>query len=212
MSYGGEDPAVYCNDPQVTYTPVAGANVNFYVTDGPNIDTTGTGVTDANGNATFSWSSSTAGTDTIKAWLDFAGYEADGQKVDWVEVVATAVKNWLPPLTPPAGPPVVTPSGLPDTTLAVSKKCQSKKFKVNASSTANVTKYVLQIDGKTVVTSKGASGAKTFTINSGKYSAGTHTIKLTTTFSDGTKVVKTGKFKRCAIRTTARRISPNFTG
>ena len=55
-------------------------------------------------------------------------------------------------------------------------------------------------------------GAKTFTINSGKYAAGTHTIKLITTFSNGTKVVKTGKFKRCAIRTTSRRISPNFTG
>jgi hypothetical protein len=212
--YGGDDPAKYCNDPEVTYTPKAGVQVFFYITDGPNANLSGNGVTDANGHATFSWSSSVAGTDSISAWLEVAGYEQDGTPVDWVKPTAYAVKNWLPPIVPPNPP--VTPAGVPDTTLVVSKKCQSKKFKISSShSNGTVTKYVLQVDGKTIKTvtpSTSDTATKTFTIDSGKYDAGSHSIKLTTTFSNGSKVVKNGTFKRCAVRTTARRISPNFTG
>jgi hypothetical protein len=216
---GSMDPNVYCNDPQVTKVPAgAGLTVYFNVLSGPNVGAQGTGVTDANSQATFTWSSSVSGTDTVEAYTameydDETGlptydpaHQAFGD-IAW----DSAVKNWLPPVTPPEVP-TVAPSGLPDTTMAVSKKCQSKKFSISASSSGTVSKYVLQIDGKTVATSKGSTGTKKFTVNSGKYSPGTHSIKLTTTFTNGSKVVKTGKFKRCAIRTTARRINPNFTG
>jgi hypothetical protein len=190
--------------------------VYFHVTDGPNAGAGGTGVTDANGQATFTWTSSTPGTDTIEAYTAAENetdgspsfIEGDPQLGQGAVAWTSAVKNWLPPVTPP-----VTPSGVPDTALAISKKCQSKKFKITASSTGGTpTSYTLQVDGKTVSKVKSTSGTKTFTINSGNYSAGTHSIKLTTYFSNGSSVVKTGKFKRCAVRTTARRISPNFTG
>lgn len=47
--------------------PLSGAAVDFKVTAGPNAGTTGTGVTDVNGMATFSYSSVTTGTDTVEA-------------------------------------------------------------------------------------------------------------------------------------------------
>jgi hypothetical protein len=210
-----------CSDPQAALEPKAGATVYFVITSGPNAGVKGTAVTDANGKATFSWTSNVSGTDKIEAYtskeIDAQGnplfIEGDpvyGQgDIAW----ASAVKNWLPPLTP--NPPV-TPAGVPDTNLVVSNKCQSKKFKISSThSNGTVTSYTLQVDGKTVKTVSGdgsTSGSKSFTIVSGNYTAGSHSIKLTTTFSDGSKVVKTGKFKRCAIRTSKRRVSPNFTG
>jgi hypothetical protein len=47
--------------------PVSGVTVTFTVTSGPNAGVTGTGVTGADGKATFSYSSSVAGTDHIVA-------------------------------------------------------------------------------------------------------------------------------------------------
>ena len=47
--------------------PLSGATVNFAVTSGPNTGLTGSGVTDANGNATFTYSSAVEGTDTLQA-------------------------------------------------------------------------------------------------------------------------------------------------
>jgi hypothetical protein len=48
-------------------TPLQGANVSFSVTSGPSSGTTGSGVTDANGQASFSYSSLTPGTDVVQA-------------------------------------------------------------------------------------------------------------------------------------------------
>ncbi|MGH2905184.1 MAG: hypothetical protein ACRDKI_00260 [Solirubrobacterales bacterium] len=216
---GSNDPDVYCNDPEVTKVAAgAGLTVYFDVMSGPNAGAKGSGVTDANGQATFTWSSSNAGTDVVEAYTAMEYDDQTGLPL-WDPVTipngsvswASASKIWLPPTTP------VTPQGAPDSALSVSKKCQSRKFTIKSSYTnGTATKFVLQVDGKTVktTTSGGSSdsGSKSFTIDSGKYSSGTHSIKLTTYFSDGTRVVKTGKFKRCAVRTTARRISPNFTG
>jgi hypothetical protein len=50
-----------CND------PLAGAPVHFQILSGPNGGGGGNGVTDANGVATFSYSSATPGTDTLQA-------------------------------------------------------------------------------------------------------------------------------------------------
>jgi hypothetical protein len=47
--------------------PVAGKTVTFEVTSGPNAGLKGTGVTNGSGQATFSYSSSTTGTDTVVA-------------------------------------------------------------------------------------------------------------------------------------------------
>lgn len=55
-------------------------------------------------------------------------------------------------------------------------------------------------------------GFKKITIDSAKYKPGAHSFTLTTYFADGTTVVKRGNFKRCAVRSSQRRVSPNFTG
>lgn len=47
--------------------PLQGATVAFTIPSGPNAGQTGSATTDANGNATFSYSSSTIGTDTVAA-------------------------------------------------------------------------------------------------------------------------------------------------
>jgi hypothetical protein len=57
---------VTTNDPSPG-TPVVGTTVTFTVTSGPNAGTTGTGVTNSSGEATFSYSSSSVGLDTIEA-------------------------------------------------------------------------------------------------------------------------------------------------
>lgn len=48
-------------------TPLQGAAVTFNVTSGPNTGTTGSGATDASGQAAFSYSSLAVGTDTVQA-------------------------------------------------------------------------------------------------------------------------------------------------
>jgi Ca2+-binding RTX toxin-like protein len=48
-------------------TPVVGTTVTFTVVDGPHADTTGTATTDASGRASFSYTGTAVGTDTIEA-------------------------------------------------------------------------------------------------------------------------------------------------
>lgn len=236
--------------------------VTFLITSGPNVGQSAEVNTDANGQATFTWIGSVAGTDTVTAtvtdtWDQWVGYkDADGVDcviketrngwhiVDgrWVfgeyvvryenpaadketchdvytdlkqDFTDTATKNWIPPNTPtpPTGQPTVPAQAVPSVTIAVAKKCQTTKFGVRASSkNGTVTKYTLRVDSGRTRTYRSSSSTKTFTIDSRKYKPGTHRFTLTTYFADGTKVVKTGKFKRCAIRSAARTVDPNFTG
>ncbi|MBN1244336.1 Ig-like domain-containing protein [Candidatus Bathyarchaeota archaeon] len=65
--------------------PVPGVLVTFNILTGPNAGATGTATTDANGEATFSWSSSTDGIDTVQASItDDAG----------ALITTTATKTW----------------------------------------------------------------------------------------------------------------------
>lgn len=213
-------PAV-CGAPIASQYPVAvGAPVSFAITSGPNAgQSAGPVLTDANGQATFTWSGATPGTDTVQASVP-KNYDAGNNTYytwqptpqdNYGPALASAIKNWLPPVTNPP----VTPAGAPSSVLTVPKTCQKRKFYIKASTSGGtVKKIVLKIDGKTakvVKTTKTASGKK-FLIDTGKYSAGTHRITLTTYFTNGAKVIKTGKFKLCTVRTSQRRVSPNFTG
>ena len=55
-------------------TPVPGVTVTFTVISGPNTGVTGTGITNASGQATFTYLGSAVGTDTIKAtFVDSSG-------------------------------------------------------------------------------------------------------------------------------------------
>lgn len=210
--------------------------LTFTIVSGPNAGKTETVYTDANGHATFTWTGLTAGTDTVTVtgtdvWDKWVGYVDDeGHPCGFrhhpeschdvythltKEVSASAVKNWIPPETPPNPP--VTPTAVPSVNIALAKKCQSRKFRIRAShANGTPTKYTLKVDSgrtKTYKVTGGAnSGSKYITIDSAKYKPGTHRFTLTTYFSNGTSVVKRGSFKRCAVRSSQRRVDPNFTG
>jgi hypothetical protein len=66
--------------------PVPGVLVTFNILTGPNAGVTGTATTDANGEATFSWSSSVAGIDTVQASIPGATGAAP--------ITTTATKTW----------------------------------------------------------------------------------------------------------------------
>jgi hypothetical protein len=72
--------------------PLSGAQVDFKVTSGPNAGTTGTGVTDVNGIATFSYSSVKPGTDTLQASIT----NATGSKVTSNSVTVTWTLAFAP--------------------------------------------------------------------------------------------------------------------
>lgn len=78
-------------------TPVVGTTVTFKVISGPNAGLTGTGVTNASGQATFTYTSSVAGTDSLTAsFVDASGH---------TQTSNTVTKTWVavtPP--PPSGP------------------------------------------------------------------------------------------------------------
>ena len=202
------------------------APVSFSIVSGPNSGGAPVTVnTDANGQATFTWSSTTAGTDTVQASVprrhvvdQYAkatpAVPATTTVLTGAPANATAVKNWIPPQTPPVNPPV-TSAGTPSATLVVPSVCQKRNFYIRASTKGGtIKKIVLKIDGKTakVIRTVKTSAGRKFLINTGKYGPGTHKINLTTYFTNGSRVVKTGRFKLCKIRTSQRRISPNFTG
>jgi len=79
-------------------SPTPGVTVTFTVTLGPNVGTTGTGVTNASGDATFTYTSNgAAGTDTIEATATLTGTGGVPTPVK-----DTATKTWIvtdPPIT-----------------------------------------------------------------------------------------------------------------
>jgi hypothetical protein len=68
--------------------PIPGVTVTFTILSGPNAGTTGQATTDANGEATFSWTSAVVGTDTVQA----SATNAAG-----APVTTTATKDWTLP-------------------------------------------------------------------------------------------------------------------
>jgi uncharacterized repeat protein (TIGR01451 family) len=72
-------------------TPVVGTTVTFTVLSGPNAGLTGTGVTDSAGQASFTYSSALAGTDTIEAsYIDSAGKARSSNDVTKTWIVRNA--------------------------------------------------------------------------------------------------------------------------
>ncbi|MFY9488301.1 MAG: hypothetical protein WAP35_06355 [Solirubrobacterales bacterium] len=103
-----------------------GADVTFTVTAGPNIGKTGVGAINAGGDATFSYSSAAAGTDTIVASIelpDICLAASNQQQIESADVVPNAcLEEEIPVITPRAGSvstqavdcgPVLTSAGTP---------------------------------------------------------------------------------------------------
>ncbi len=81
--------ATVTTDDPAPGTPVVGTSVTFEVVAGPHTGTAGTGVTDASGVATFSYTGTAVGTDTIEAtFVDSLGRTQRSNRVEktWVAV------------------------------------------------------------------------------------------------------------------------------
>lgn len=80
--------ATVTTDDPAPGTPVVGTTVTFTVVAGPHTGTTGMAVTDASGTASFSYTGSAAGTDTIEAtFVDALGRTQRSNRVE---------KTWVP--------------------------------------------------------------------------------------------------------------------
>lgn len=69
--------------------PISGVVVSFEITSGPNTGMTGSGVTDTDGETTFTWTSAVVGTDTVNATA-ICPFDPD------VTIFDTATKDWIP--------------------------------------------------------------------------------------------------------------------
>ena len=84
--------------------PIVGRDVDFTIVSGPHAGLTGTDTTDANGQATFTYTGTSEGTDVIEA----AMVDSQGNTVTSNQVT----KEWTPITPPPAAVPAITPIGL----------------------------------------------------------------------------------------------------
>ena len=90
--------------------PVAGTGVTFKVIDGPHVGTTGVAVTNASGIATFSYTGTTIGTDTIEAtFVDSLERTQRSNRVtkEWVAPTPTPTPTTTPTPTPTQAPAAV---------------------------------------------------------------------------------------------------------
>jgi hypothetical protein len=104
--------------------PIEGKVVFFYITSGPHAGTNGNDTTDANGEATFTYTGTLVGTDTIEASIsDFFGRTITSNSVTktW-EVPATPIPTPSPSPSPEPSPtpslePTPTPEASPTPTV-----------------------------------------------------------------------------------------------
>ena len=193
--------------------PVAGNTVTFKVTSGPNAGKTGTGITDANGRATFTYAGTGgAGTDTIEADSELTVEPtpvltaAQSQQV--VPVSDTAHKTWVAPTQQVAGAqarPAATAHA------ALYPRCVRSRLPARVSG-REITKVTFSVDGKRkrVVTRRNADGKFAANISVRKLKAGRHRLSSRIVFSAASaapaRTVRTG-FVVCK-----RRVRPAFTG
>ncbi len=86
INYIGSNHTVTARVTDALAEPVPGVDVDFEITSGINAGLSGSGVTDANGEATFTWSSSINGIDEVTASIG----TAPGQIIS-----TTATKTWI---------------------------------------------------------------------------------------------------------------------
>jgi hypothetical protein len=149
-------------------SPVAGAVVTFTVISGPNTGVTGTGTTDASGQATFTYTSSLPGTDTIEAsYVDSTGKLQRSNDVD---------KTWTGDLAITAtGTSISATEGAPFSGVVASFS--------DPDASATAAEYTATIDWGDSTTSSGtitASGPGAFNVSGSHTYAeeGTYTITV----------------------------------
>lgn len=196
--------ATVVRHPEVTDSsePAVGVTVTFKVIDGPNAGLTGTAVTDSSGVATFTYTSSATGVDTIEA--TFMDQRERTQRSNRV------TKTWINP-PPPAAEPTVTPLATPTASIAAYARCSSRVLRVRPQYAGGTPDSAsLYVDSKLV--KKVLSSTPTFVINTKRYRAGSHRIRVDVSYPTGQKATARGSFSKCRARTAQRKVSPNFTG
>jgi hypothetical protein len=118
----GEDHTVTATVSDLAGDPVAGAEVSFEVTAGPNAGDTGAGTTDANGQASFTYTGDGGtGTDTIEACFTPVQETPEVSAAALQQLpepeCATASKTWVEPeaTATPSPTPTVAAAALPPT-------------------------------------------------------------------------------------------------
>ncbi|MBI5309819.1 MAG: Ig-like domain-containing protein [Actinobacteria bacterium] len=179
--------------------PVAGKLVTFKVIDGPHAGLTGTGTTDASGNATFTYTGTAIGTDTIEA--TFVDDRERTQRSNRV------TKTWV---DAPVIPTVAAAS--PTVSFSTSNKClRGSRLRISPSYASGTPSTVsLYVDGK--LKKKVSWSKPTFVINLRGYKPGTHRVRVVTTYADGRSASATRRISKCRVRAAARRVTPQFTG
>ncbi|MBI4898766.1 MAG: hypothetical protein HY827_10435 [Actinobacteria bacterium] len=181
--------------------PAVGVTVTFKVIDGPNTGVTGTAVTDSSGVATFTYTSSVTGVDTIEA--TFMDQHERTQRSNRV------TKTWVNP--PPVEPAPVSALSTPTVGLAAYARCSSRALRVRPQYSGGTPDSAsLYVDSKLV--KKVLSSKPTFVINTKRYKSGTHRLRVDVSYPTGQKATTRGSFQKCRARTAQRKVSPQFTG
>lgn len=200
--------------------PIVGRTVNFEIFAGPNAGGTGTGVTDANGQATFTYTSTVTGTDEIRATFDATPPNcldelptAEIVRVDCSPDIRTsnvATKTWVAPPPPPPPPTVAALDATGPTVRLSVAQCSklSRSIKATVSDASGVTSVKFYLDGKLIKTDR--SAPFTASVNTKKLKKGTHRLTTVATDKAGNTTRTTRRFAAC--KSATRKVAPKFTG
>lgn len=195
--------------------PAVGRVINFIVVGGPNAGLSGTGTTTNGGYATWSYTSSVVGTDTIMAWYSEPSCATQlnydnqtlldcppGQLIT-ITVQATASKKWFDPYScnpyyancSPGGNPPHKPKK--HLIFKFSTKCKRSNFVVKPKISGGTVRWAKLYAGKKQI-KKLTRGPYRFTVPVKKFRKGKkQNLKLRVLFTDGSAVVKNASVKRC---------------
>jgi hypothetical protein len=136
-------------------TPLPGGTVDFAVQSGPNAGAAGSGpaVTDANGNATFTYTSATVGTDTVQATVpnDVGTIPSNTVSVVWLKRPTTLTSTSALQLFALGGPAALS-STLTDSTNGAPVPGKSVTMSLGTGSTAQSCTAVTDNAGTAVCT------------------------------------------------------------
>ncbi|MGB3952168.1 MAG: Ig-like domain-containing protein [Solirubrobacterales bacterium] len=196
--------------------PIVGRTVNFEIFAGPNAAKTGSGITDANGQAVFTYTSSAPGTDEIRATFDATPpdcvdelpplvAELHDNCLPDIRTSNVATKTWIVP-----APIVATLDvGKPKARLSVAS-CRKlrRSIKATVSDASGIASVKFYLDGKLIRTDRHAPFS--VTLNTKKLRKGSHRLTTKTTDKAGNTTRTTRRFAAC--KSATRKVTPKFTG
>jgi len=196
--------------------PVVGTVVHFQVTAGPNTGLTGEGTTDSSGKASFTYSSSKAGTDTIVA--SFTNAHAVKDESNSVTQTWTEAAHTEPPVTTTTATATTTTPKPASGVLAFgtahlassSKACVASSGYVASVSGKDIASVTYTLDGhklKTTAHSSHGSYSLRIKVSSGNQ----HHLSIHVVFTPASHTSAV-TLHRTLARCAARVITPRFTG